>query len=159
MFNKPTFPIPQVTKLSTIRLSRLLAQTFVTGVNADIVWDVPTVSDVDSNVYSYNSVTGLVTLNISGWYQFSFLNSWVASAVGARLSAFNITDGILYVPRNDVLATNPNITSPRITEYSAKIYNVGSTVSFRVGQTSGGNLNVNGGVNNLSASIIRLSDI
>jgi len=150
---------PQSSKLSAIKLSRLTAQTIPTAVGTDIVYDAPIASFVDTNVYSYNAATGLITFLKTGWYTCTHVCNWVANAVGNRTQALIITDGVLYTVRDSILATNPDITLNRIFEGTIRIINIGATLSFRVVQTSGGNLNVNGGVNNLTGSVVRLSDL
>ena len=146
-------------RLQCLRLSRLTAQTIPTITSTLIIYDIPSNIDVDKGTYKYDSATGLITFLKTGYYHATHMCSWAASAVGNRSQVIYITDIAVNAPRDSILATNPDIISTRVFEYTFRIMNLGASLSFKLIQTSGGNLNLNGGVNTLAASIVRLSSL
>jgi len=139
-----------------IRLGKTAVQGIATALLTTVILDAPL--KISSGVFSYSSVTNLVTIKRSGIYLFNFYCSFAASAVGVREWVISITDGVTTpIFRNSYAATTGVSTEVRGITCIYPIQKFNATVAFRVLQNSGAALNIN--ANSCEASIVRLSDI
>lgn len=113
---------------------------------------------IDSDVYSYNTDTGVITVLESGIYLISLVVPWANNAVGSRLIYFNTADpnsrshGHQY-PALLLGAIVANVAS------AVHRFPVGGTITPGVYQDSGGALNVIGTNNGLFCEVHKVAEI
>jgi len=140
--------------INTCVLTRAAVQTIPTGVLTVVVWDAPTI--IDNNVFSYNVGTGVLTTNITGIYNITFNQVWLANVNGTRLGVIDHNDGTAVRSLSSSIASL--VTTANVVVSVTRRFISSANISFSVLQNIGANLNL-GGNASLRAEIYRLGDL
>lgn len=99
--------------------------------------------------YAYNDTTGVLTIENDGWYCFAIFHKWTTNATGSRVVQIAFSAGShepdegmpeIIVPATGLQPSGGN--GQTATHFPVMFIAGGSTVAFKVRQTSGGALNL-----------------
>lgn len=155
MFNRREYLPPVNNILPYCRGYLSVNQLIPTGVQTTIIFDTIVHQD---DIYSLNTVTGVITVSEDGIYLATLVTICAAGAVGERDNIINYNDGVAVVIRNIVSAALGNIGT-RIFSTALIPMDVNGTIQFQYFQNQGAALNLNGGANQTFFTLLKMSDL
>lgn len=147
--HKFALPIP----LNYIHLGKSANQAIGTGVATKILLDTV----FSGNGLTFNAATNDVTIETDGMYSVSIYNSWANNAVGIRTRFLYLNGVVTYLQLYSAPLGN-TVSVMGLCFNTA--FQAGNILAMGVSQTSGGALNVVGGIKGSpELTIVKLSDL